>query len=791
MVIIAVWIGATLALWELHRRGHLSHDYHNDALALAALALANAGFFWRLLFSSNVWMPVGGGDLVSFLYPVYSFAARSLKAADLPLWNPYLYGGAPFAADNQSGLFYPLNLAAFLLRPRLGYRTMELQAVAHFYLAGVCAYLGFRYIKRQPLKRWAALAGAAAFMFSDLFVTHFGNLNMIASAAWLPLIFCLFRRALDEKRFALAAGAGVLLGFAALAGHVQPLIYTVLALGLYFLYHAYGHRQSDWRVLLGTTSLLAVTMIVALGVAAPALLPSYEMSRLSLRAGLTYQDASQYSLPPAALVGLLVPGIFGRGPSGYWGPWPRVEVGYVGILPLLLAGLALLLRRDNLTRFLALLAVLALFLALGNFGILHGWLYRFVPGFNMIRAPARFIYLLDFALAALAALGLDVLLRPIPRSSRHTWCQVLRCSPLLVLSVALIMLPVTYATLLYSQDKAPEIFARLLTGAGGIVFALLLLGCGVAILHLRGRHRVHQFTLGLIVFMLILFDLASLGAYTELEFNDPTAGFEHPAAIAFLKNDPEYYRIDTRTEVWDVWQPDLSLLHGIFDVWGIHNPLVLADYHRYWEGLGSRSTPLYDFLNAKYVVGHKDVVLDWERFELAFDADPTVNIYRNTQVLPRAFVVHKSWSVPDQEQAFTAIHRTDFDPATMVVVEDGSTLTAATPGTSEARIESYSNNEIRLQASTSIPGYLVMSEVYYPGWKAEVDGHPADLQRANYAFRAVLLSPGAHQVRIYFQPATWKAGMLCSLFTWVMLAVVALRALLSSRQLRVQRTWRG
>lgn len=791
MVIIAVWIGATLALWELHRRGHLSHDYHNDALALGALALANAGFFWRLLFSSNVWMPVGGGDLVSFLYPVYSFAARSLKAGDLPLWNPYLYGGAPFAADNQSGLFYPLNLAAFLLRPRLDYRTMELQAVAHFYLAGVCAYLGFRYIKRQPLKRWAALVGAAAFMFSDLFVTHFGNLNMIASAAWLPLIFCLFRRALDEKRFALAAGAGVLLGFAALAGHVQPLIYTVLALGLYFLYHAHGHRQSNWRALLGMTSLLAVTMIVAFGVAAPALLPSYEMSRLSLRAGLTYQDASQYSLPPAALVGLLVPGIFGRGPSGYWGPWPRVEVGYVGILPLLLASLALLLRRDNLTRFLALLAVLALFLALGNFTILHGWLYRFVPGFNMIRAPARFIYLLDFALAALAALGLDVLLRPIPRSSRHTWCQVLRFSPLLVLSVALIVLPVTCATLLYSQDKAPEIFALLLTGTSGIVFALVLLSCGVAILHLRGRHRVHQFTLGLIVFVLILFDLASLGAYTELEFNDPTAGFEHPAAIAFLKNDPGYYRIDTRTEVWDVWQPDLSLLHGIFDVWGIYNPLVLADYHRYWEGLGSRSTSLYNFLNAKYVVGHKDVVLDWEKFELAFDADPTVNVYRNTQVLPRAFVVHKSSSVPDQEQAFTAIHRTNFDPATTVVVEDGSTLTAATPGTSEARIVSYSNNEIRLQASTSIPGYLVMSEVYYPGWKVEVDGHPADLQRANYAFRAVLLPPGAHQVRLYFQPMTWKAGMICSLFTWVILAIVVLRALLSSWQLRVQRTRRG
>jgi hypothetical protein len=160
-------------------------------------------------------------------------------------------------------------------------------------------------------------------------------------------------------------------------------------------------------------------------------------------------------------------------------------------------------------------------------------------------------------------------------------------------------------------------------------------------------------------------------------------------------------------------------------------------------------------------------------------------------VLPRAFVVHKSWSVPDQEQAFNAIHRADYDPATTVVVEGGSTPTAARPGTSEARIVSYSNNEIRLQASTSTPGYLVMSEVYYPGWKAEVDGHPADLQRANYAFRAVLLRPGAHQVRLYFQPTTWKAGMLCSLFTWAVLAVAVLRTLLSSWQLRVRRTRRG
>jgi hypothetical protein len=450
----------------------------------------------------------------------------------------------------------------------------------------------------------------------------------------------------------------------------------------------------------------------------------------------------------------------------------------VGILPLLLAALAVLLRRDGLTRFLAFLAVLATFLAFGNASIVHGWLYRFVPGFDLVRAPARFIYLLDFSLGALAALGLDALLRPIPRSQRHAWREVLRFSPRMGVGLAIVALPVAYVTLLYSQDKE-VVLSRLLAATGGVVFALLLLGCGIVVLYWRSRRLIRPVTLGIVICALILIDLASLGAYTELEFNDPTAGFQHSAAIAFLKSDPETFRIDTRTEVWDVWQPDLSVLHNIYDVWGIYNPLVLADFHRYWENLGSRSSRLYDFLNAKYIIGHKDVVLDWDKYELAFDGDPQVNIYRNRSVLPRAFVVQRSESVPDQEQAFTAIHESDFDPATAVVVENGRTIVPETPGTAEARILSYSNNEIRVEASTSLPGYLVVSEVYYPGWVVEVDGRRAEVLRANYAFRAVFLSEGTHQVRFSFQPVTWKLGLACSLITWAVLAMLATRALVS------------
>jgi hypothetical protein len=266
-----------------------------------------------------------------------------------------------------------------------------------------------------------------------------------------------------------------------------------------------------------------------------------------------------------------------------------------------------------------------------------------------------------------------------------------------------------------------------------------------------------------------------MGAYTDLEYNDPTVGFQHPEAIEFLKSDPGYYRIDTGTGVWDVWQPDASLLYGISDVSGIWNPLQLADYDRYWDAVGLRglrSSRLYDFVNAKYVIGHKDVPLDWDKFVPVFDLDPQVNIYLNTQALPRAILVHQAIAVPDQESAFIQIQDPGFDPASSVIVEGGKSLDVSTQGeVSSLDITAYRPNAIHLTAETSAEAYLVLSEVYYPGWKAYVDGRAEPVLRANYAFRAVYLEPGYHEVRLVFEPLSWKVGLGISVATWISLMV--------------------
>lgn len=269
---------------------------------------------------------------------------------------------------------------------------------------------------------------------------------------------------------------------------------------------------------------------------------------------------------------------------------------------------------------------------------------------------------------------------------------------------------------------------------------------------------------GFLAIGLIFVDLAATGAYIDTGTNDPTRGFHHPAAIEFLKGEEAFYRIEVPQELWGVWQPDLALIHRLFDIGGIYTPLELADFERYRQAIGSRSSPLYSFMNVRYLITQKGAS-PGEGYLLAFDGDPRVDLYRTT-AFPRAFIVYRSQAVADHESAWAAIQAPGFDPAYTVVVEGGKAL-AGDGSEGRAVITSYSLNEMRLEVEAANEGYLVLSEVYYPGWRAYVDGAEEPLLRANYAFRAVYLEPGLHQVRLVFAPTSWKVGLLIGAGTWL------------------------
>jgi len=196
----------------------------------------------------------------------------------------------------------------------------------------------------------------------------------------------------------------------------------------------------------------------------------------------------------------------------------------------------------------------------------------------------------------------------------------------------------------------------------------------------------------------------------------------------------------------------------------------LAAYNTYLGGMGPRGSALYNFLNVKYVLTEKGQPLGDARFVLAFDGDPQMDVYRNIAALPRVMLIAKSIPVTSGEQAWAAIHQPGFDPSREVVVEGGPALNG-TSSDGALTVRRLDANDIELEATTSAPAYVVLSEVYYPGWRVEVDGRAAKILPANFAFRAVYLEPGAHRVRMFFQPASWTLGLAISAVTWCALLV--------------------
>ena len=750
MIVLALALVATALLTLYARAG--ARPWWREAGAWLLLALLALGFHWRVV-SGDAYTPAGGGDLASFLYPYYAFAARSLHSGEVPLWNPYAFSGMPFVGDVQNGLLYPINLLLFALRPQPTYVDIEALGVVHLWLAGGFTYTALRRWPRLALAQGPALLGAVAFMFSDLFVMHFGNLNLVAVAAWLPLVLLLFALALERRSASLAAWSGAALGVSALAGHIQPTIYNGLMLAL-LAAHGAWRAGPALRERLRPLALLVVAGVVAVCLSAPATLPSLVLAGHTPRASFSYWEASRYSLSPLRLLGIVFPDLTGRDPAAYWGLGDRVETGYLGILPLLLAAGALwALRRRPWVGFLGLVAALSAGLALGDSLPVHGWLYALVPGLDLLRAPARALYVTDFALAALAAVSAQALIAPVGTVVAAEWRRFRRASERTALVALPLLLSATLLAVLLMQDRDPVIFSRAWLAAGSVSRTAVFVVAGLVLLRLAPSVSSANARRWLVAVVAVTFlDLASAGAYVDLGRSDPTAGFTRPAAVTFLESDPNPYRLDVDPGASALWPPSLGLVHQIEHVRGVANPMELSRYRRFLELAADRSAGLYRLLGAKYLVMAKGQVPTESVFDIAFGGDPEVDLYLNADALPLVSVVGTSRVVTGPEEAAVAISDPAFDPTKTVVIEGEAAVTGSQAPPTALFFRERRASDISVVATVAEPSYLVLSVPYAPGWKASLDGTPATIYAADLAWTAVYLTAGSHVATFSYTP---------------------------------------
>lgn len=369
---------------------------------------------------------IAGGDLFAYFYPYWAEAARALRAGRLPLWNSYLFAGAPFLANSQAGVLYPLNWPFWFLLP--AHRALHWSALFHLWLAGSGAYLYARWVLR--LGRLGAWMAGIFFALGGHLSVQIEHINQLQALAWLPWALLLYEGAVLQNR---PAGwmpicwLSLVVALVLLAGHSQSAFIVLLGLGTVALLPRAGiplrHRLA----------VLVVAVGLGVALAAVQLLPTLELARQSIRSGgLPFKERVSFSLSPVYLARALLPS-YGRPVE----PENLEYVGYIGVTGLLLALHALRLTPSRFTpsrftpsRFTPsrltlprpsasllphfttplLLALLGLFLSLGLYNPVYLLLARFVPGFAHFRAPARWLALWAFGAAVLAGAGLDVLL---------------------------------------------------------------------------------------------------------------------------------------------------------------------------------------------------------------------------------------------------------------------------------------------------------------------------------------------------------------------------------------------
>ncbi|HQY94076.1 hypothetical protein, partial [Caldilinea sp.] len=471
-----------------------------DVLAAVLLASFVLLLYGRLLFTNRV---LAGGDIQLYFYPYWEYVGATLRAGQLPFWNPYLFLGTPLLANPQAAVLYLLHWPLFAAGGWGLSVTKQIywSAALHTWLLGVGGYALLRYwgfMTAPALLTGIVLAGSG-FVGGLL-----GHINQLNGAAWLPwATLCLatvrsqrfvrpdgdVRTSISRMLFA-GAGFAVLVALMLLAGHTQTVFINLFALGVWIIWpwgrggdkergedkEKKGKRRFSFtlhpspfkRLFL---SLVPVLLVYCGGIgigallAAPQLLPTLELSGLGLRSGgLSYAEASSFSLKPLALGWTLLPSYGLANLSAIFDtPGYTEYVAYVGIIGLALALLGAWQGRGPARTFGLLLAGLGLFLALGRWNPVYYLLYQVTPGFDLFRAPARWMMLYTLGAAVLAGVGLAALGAWRPRLARITPLALLLGLAAIELLVAARALPHTHPTApqaVYDLRTAP---AHLLT----------------------------------------------------------------------------------------------------------------------------------------------------------------------------------------------------------------------------------------------------------------------------------------------------------------------------------------
>lgn len=766
--------------------------------ALPALA------FWPLVTpDSAARASIQQGDFTEVHYPMHRFVVRSWQQHRLPLWAPGVNGGQPAFADIQFDAFYPPTVLTGLLLGRSGDFTPRLLIgieLGHLVFGELGVYLlvlrllGSRRAAAvsgkdgvdpapRPAAIPAALSGAVIFGFSGYLTTYpMQDTDILQVSVWLPWAILALDRALVQRRVSLALVAGLPLGLAALAGHPQILLYIFYAHLLYTLMFASTTAIPGRRV--GAVGIGGAALLVGLALGALQLLPTLELAPQTVRSSESFAFLSG-GFAPHDLVGTVLS-------EGFGGAAPA----YLGVIPLILVVLGSVRGLGGVRLYALALGAIALLLSLGRNAFLYAVAYRAMPGFAEVRDQERAIYLVTFAVALLAANGVQqVCTEPVERSGGLP-------------GAALEVLPPQRSPSRRRGDvqppaarsprrpalagATPEKAAGRLAATGGalalvgmLVAALLLNSSLVAarlpgqaaatalVTNLAGLHRLLLLSLaGFTLFTAsalfrrravsawLLAGLCAVDLLTAHHGYGTQRGDANPypdwGIIRFLQSDGNRpFRISSEGLL--PADGNEGLIYGLEDVVG-STPLELSRFQAMNTAEQQHRLDALvhlALLNVRYVVTRRTFPAGAPLQLLGSHGDAHLYRLAPALTLPRVWLVQQAVVVAPPK-VWAAL-------GTVADVRRQAVLTGPPPalmpgGHGTVRIKADGDTRLALRVTSSAPALLVISQIYYPGWQATVDGAPAPVLLVDGALDGVAVPGGAHRVDLRFAPLSLRLG---------------------------------
>ncbi len=690
-----------------------------------ALPAAGVLIFVAVLFRAPLleWEPLYGVDSHRVFARSYEYNAEEILSGRLPMWNPHWLLGVPHLADPQMAVLYPPAVAVFAIFPAGA--AVGVYVAIHLIAAGAGAWLLAR---RLGSSRAGSAVAALVFVCGGAMLprVYGGQLNYLASAAWMPLVLLLAHRlvAVGNRRLSTAAWLGLALAGQFLAGHPQVVLMTAMAAGVFVIHGMARKCRTDGvRSAAKVAAPAAAGVLLAAALSAIVLVPAWERKGESvLNEGLSYTAATEHSMPLENLSRLVSPGIFGYGDAyrGQGLPWEANP--YVGIVALALAIVAVVAgRKDSRTMLLAGVAAGALVLAAGRHLYIYWIAYEAVPGIDCLRAPGRFLLVFQMMMALLAASGLDAAMVVARRRGRELGGRLAA-----VAIAAAVIEAVVFA--------APHVAARPLAEWPD--------GMARKIGPDKNRHRV-----------VVAGNPSEEGLVLKHRLDSPRG---HYGAMS--------RRI---TEMTD---------RSVGAV-----PASSSGYRPFVKHVS-----VYDMFGVRALALREDVDYRPLHLQKVEPGAPPYKLWVAPHCMPRAFVVHGAVTIPDEAEALErVVASSDFRMEEVVVLDRDPPRKPEVPEEPEIAplVISYESERVTLQIFMESAGLLVLSDAYYPGWVATVDGEDAEIFRANHVLRAVWLEPGTHDVIFSYSPASFRRGAVLSL-----LGVIACAVLLVVERLRRRNT---